>query len=178
MKSIFARFASAFSDARERASALASTATVFAFGKCSDRATAIAPVPVPKSRISMGADGSVKNLSVRISQSSSVSGRGTKARLSLFNFAPKKIDLPENVLQGLALAAPADKLANGGKLGFVEGLVEAQKQLEPLAAQRVRDYVLGVDFRIRNALVREKLFGLREYFEYGEHYCLSPEMSS
>ena len=84
-------------------------------------------------------------------------------------FAAHELDGAEEVLEGLALAAAFEEVAQGGELLFGEGAVEVHIELHAAAAEDFGEEVLHVEARVFHAGAFEPRGAAAEGFEHGLH---------
>ena len=145
--------ASAFSRASESASRETSTPATRASGRSSFSASAIAPEPTPMSS-TRGASlpsSSARHRSTR----TSVSGRGTRARASVFRTSRRKPHSPSTYASG----SRASRRASSGSSAPSISRSGSGVQPAPRRAGDVRDDQLRVDARRLDAGGCEALFG-------------------
>jgi hypothetical protein len=129
-------------------------------------ARAIAPLPVPRSRMRPG--GGRAPGRDRLHEELGLGPRDERPAVRL-QPQPGEFREAEDVLQRLPPAPPADQLADGRQLGVADGALELQVEAHPREPERVADEELRVQPGRLDPLRGEEFGGLLDDLEDGEH---------
>ena len=131
-----------------------SVAVTAARGSCSASVIAMTPEPVPISRMFIVASRH-GGFSRTNSTSCSVSGRGTRARLSLRNKRPKNSVVPSRCCSGFPVPRIANHVPQRSALGIGNWSIKFQVEIEALLAKDVCQQMLGVEPRAVHSVILE-----------------------